>query len=202
MKWSIFLKNKSELTDKVIPFLKTMHEEVKVIIQSIGCDNAGENKILEDNCKKTTRLAHIKFQYTPRDTPQFNGVMEQAFATLYGRVQAMNNTANLTQNLRDGLWTECASTATSLDNILTNDQAQKSPYKLFYGLPSKIVNNLRTFGEIGIVKTAKKTQSKIINRGKACIFVGYLSNHPSAMFRMLNLRTHMLEYLEVNQSIE
>ena len=65
MKWSIFVKNKSELTDKVIPFLKTMHEEVKVIIQSICCDNALENKILEDNCKKTTGLAHIKFQYTP-----------------------------------------------------------------------------------------------------------------------------------------
>ena len=60
-----FLKNKSKLTDKVLPFLKTMHEEVKVIVQSIRCDNAGENKILEENCKKTTGLAHIKFQYTP-----------------------------------------------------------------------------------------------------------------------------------------
>ena len=86
MKWSIFLKNKSELTDKLIPFLKTMHEEVKVIIQSICCDNAGENKILEENCKKTTGLAHIKFQYTPQDTPQFNGVVKHAFVTLYGRV--------------------------------------------------------------------------------------------------------------------
>ena len=38
MKWSLFLKNKSELTDKVLPFLKTMHEEVKVIVQSIRCD--------------------------------------------------------------------------------------------------------------------------------------------------------------------
>ena len=35
MKWSIFLEKKSELTDKVIPFLKTMHEEIKVIVQSI-----------------------------------------------------------------------------------------------------------------------------------------------------------------------
>ena len=61
MKWSLFLKNKSELTDKVLLFLKTIHEEVKVIVQSICCNNAGENKILEENCKKTTGLAHIKF---------------------------------------------------------------------------------------------------------------------------------------------
>ena len=65
MKWSLFLKNKSKLTDKIIPFLKIMHEEVKVIVQLICCNNTGENKILEENCKKTTGLAHIKFQYTP-----------------------------------------------------------------------------------------------------------------------------------------
>ena len=94
----------------------------------------------------------------------------------------MNNTANLTQSLRDGLWTECANTATALDNIITHDPQQRSPHELFYGKPSKIVNNLRTFGEIGIVKTATKTQSKIVNRGEACIFVGYPSNHPSATF--------------------
>ena len=99
----------------------------------------------------------------------------------------MNNTANLTQNLRDGLWTECANTATSLDNIITHEPEQPSPYELFYGTPLKIVNNLRTFGEIGIVKTATKTQSKIVNRGEACIFVGYPLNHPSATYQMLNL---------------
>ena len=99
MKWSIFLKKKSKLTDKIIPFLKTMHEEVKVIIQSIQCNNAGKNKILEENCKKTTGLVHFQFQYTPQDTLQFNGVVERSFPTLYGRVQAMNNTAKLTQSL-------------------------------------------------------------------------------------------------------
>ena len=101
----------------------------------------------------------------------------------------MNNAANLSQDLRDGLWTECTSTATSLDNILSTN-GELSPYESFYGHPSKIMNNLRTFGELGIVKTASKTQSKIVNRGEACIFVGYPSNHPSSTYRMLNLRTH------------
>ena len=82
----------------------------------------------------------------------------------------MNNAANLSQDLWDGLWTECAPTATSLDNILSTN-GELSPYKLFYGHPSKIMNNLRTFGELGIVKTARKTQSKIINRGEACILL-------------------------------
>ena len=87
MKWSFFLKTKSELKDKVIPFLKTLHKKEKVTVQTIRCDNAGENNKVEELCKNTTGLAHIKFEYTPRDTPQFNGVVERAFATLYGRVR-------------------------------------------------------------------------------------------------------------------
>ena len=132
-----------------------MHKEIKVVVHTIRCDNAGENKILEENCKNTTGLAHIKFQYTPRDTPQFNRVVEWAFATLLGRVRAINNTANLTQQLCNGLWTECAATAMALDNVLTTDDSP-SPDEQFYGKTSKILNNLRSFGELRIVKMATK----------------------------------------------
>ena len=79
-------KSKGELKDKIIPFLKTIHEKDKVTVQSIRCDNAGENNKVEEACKQTTGLVHIKFEYTPRDTPQFNRVVERAFTTLYGRV--------------------------------------------------------------------------------------------------------------------
>ena len=100
MKWSIFLKKKSKLADKVVPFLKNLHEkDDKVIVQNIRCDGAGENKTLRDKCKGTTGLAHIKFEFTPHDTPQYNGVVKRAFATLYGQVRSMNNSAALTTNL-------------------------------------------------------------------------------------------------------
>ena len=84
MKWSIFLKKKSELVDKLIPFLKNLHEKDKLIIQNIRCDGAGENRTLKEKCQGTTGLAHIEFEFTPRDTPQYNRTVEQAFATLYG----------------------------------------------------------------------------------------------------------------------
>ena len=35
MKWSFFLKTKNELKEKLIPFLKTIHEKDKVTVQSI-----------------------------------------------------------------------------------------------------------------------------------------------------------------------
>ena len=99
MKWSFFLKSKGELKDKIIPFLKTIHEKDKVTVQSVQCNNAGEKNSVEEACKQTTGLAHIKFEYIPRDTPQFNGVVKRAFATLYGRVRSLNNAAGLTPTL-------------------------------------------------------------------------------------------------------
>ena len=76
MKWSFFLKTKNKLKDKIIPFLKTVHEKDKVTGQTIRCNNAGENNKVEEICKSTTGLAHIKFEYTSRNTPQFYGVVE------------------------------------------------------------------------------------------------------------------------------
>ena len=55
--------------------------------------------MLKDKFKATTGLAHISFEFTPHDTPQYNGVVERAFATLYGHVRSMNNSAALTTTL-------------------------------------------------------------------------------------------------------
>ena len=166
MKWSFFLKSKGKLKDKIIPFLKTIHEKDKVMVQSIRCDNAGENNRMEEACKQTTGLAHIKFEYTPQDTPQFNGVIERAFATLYGRVRSLNNAAGLTPTLRNGLWTKCANTATLMDNLTLTQGRNQPPYVMYHGCNPPLVNHLRSFGEQGIVKTAKEHQSKLKNRGE------------------------------------
>ena len=133
MKWSFFLKSKGELKDKIIPFLKTIHKMDKVTIQSIQCDNAGENNSVEEACKQTSGLAHIKFKYTPRDTPQFNGVVEKAFATLYGCIWSLNNAAGLTPTLRNGLWTECTNTATLMDNLMLTQGRDQPPYVMYHG---------------------------------------------------------------------
>ena len=82
----------------------------------IRCDNAGENRKL----KETLDLEgfNIKFEFTEPYTPQQNGVVERAFATLYGRVRAMLNGACLEKRLREYLWAECASTETMLQNSI------------------------------------------------------------------------------------
>ena len=50
MKFSMFLKQKSDMKEKLVPFLKELHHTYGVKIKHIRCDNAGENRALEDLC--------------------------------------------------------------------------------------------------------------------------------------------------------
>ena len=79
-------------------------------------DNAGENKKLEEILK--LKKLNIYFEYTPFDGADFNGVVERAFATGYGRVQAMLNGGGFFEKNRSAFWVEAASTAADLNDIL------------------------------------------------------------------------------------
>ena len=93
-----------------------MKKNAKIIL----CDNAGENKALEENRMKNFKV--IKFEFTSPGTPQKNGVVEHGFATLYSRMRATMAHAGLHENLNTGLWSECEATATKLENIVVNSQ--------------------------------------------------------------------------------
>ena len=62
-------------------------------------------------------LLGINFEYTTPNTPQFNGVVERKFQSLYNKLRATLFESGLTYELSNLLWDECASTVTTLDNI-------------------------------------------------------------------------------------
>ena len=179
-------QEKSDLVDKILPILiKINHVHT---IKYIRCDNAGENKALEEKCSPID--FNFCFEYTPRDTPQHNGVVERCFQTLYSRMRAMLNGAGIFDFLRKKLWAECARTSTILHNVITASNNTKSPYEQFYGHKCKIISELRVFGEIGVVKTVyTNLTEKMKNKGKSMMFIGYSLSHGTNVFRMLNLDT-------------
>ena len=73
----------------------------------------------------------IDFEYTAPNTPQQNGIVERAFATIYGKARAMMNEANFSQK-KNMFWAEAVHTCTQIGNILTNSEG-KSPAELFTG---------------------------------------------------------------------
>ena len=184
-KMSYFGPTKSSLVragEKYVRWLRREGIEVK----AFRCDNAGENKKFEKWLSKNNFKASM--EYTGAATPQHNGVVERAFATLTGRVRAMMKSAGITGNLKYKIWAECVKTATDLDGILVESASQKSRVEQFIGKKPRFVSNLRSFGEVGIVWESKsqKMREKLSDRGFGAIFVGYAENHAGDVYRMYN----------------
>ena len=87
------------------------------------------------------------------------------------------------------LWSECASTATKLQNITA--EADSSAHQKYYGSQPNYARHLKVFGEIGIYKdNSKRKRPKLENKGKYRMLLGYADNHAGDVFRMLNLSTN------------
>ena len=83
--WSIFMPTKSGMVKPVLLLLKELRDIYDLQTKFIRCDNAGENKSLEQEC-----IAHnmgIQFEYTPSGTPQRNGRVERKFTYLFGKTR-------------------------------------------------------------------------------------------------------------------
>ena len=79
---------------------------------------------------------------------------------------------------------------TNIENIIVDKSNELSAYEKFYGKTPRFTNNIRIFGEMGIVCIyEKKIKAKLDNRGTPCMFVGYSKDHEEDVYRMLNLST-------------
>ena len=186
-----FLAHKSDLAKKGTLLLKRLKDQHGIKVQTIRCDNAGENKKMEEACVE--QGLGTKFEYTAVGTPQQNGRVERKFATLYGRVRSMMIEAGIKEKLRQKLWAEAANMSVDLDNILVTKRDEENAYERFYGSKKSpnYVKHLRQFGEVGfIIQRNNKIKSKISNRGKKGIMVGYAKQSTGDTYRMFNLGTN------------
>ena len=79
------------MKEKCIPLLKELRDTYGRRVKYVRCDNAGENQALEKECVE--KELGIVFEYTAPGTPQQNGVVERAFATMLGKTRAVMNGA-------------------------------------------------------------------------------------------------------------
>ena len=108
-----------------------------------------------------------------------------------GRAIAMVIQAGIDSKGKGEFWCEGISTATKLDNIMVRPERTKPPHTLFYGEDAKYMKYMRTFGEMAVVGIyeGKTIRSKLDNRGKTCMFVGYAEDHAGDVYRFLNIHT-------------
>ena len=143
-------------------------ETHNINITTFRCDNAGENIKFKQKLVEIGK--NINIEFLAPNTPQQNGIVKRAFATLYGRVQSIMNYAFFEGDLQQKLWAECAKTTTELDGILIQQRGKKSNYEKLFGSAPNYLRHLRIFGEIGVVMTPKQEghKSKIEDKGYIC----------------------------------
>jgi transposase InsO family protein len=99
--WSFVLKNKLDLKVKI----KTLLNDLKIAnwnVRFIRCDNSGKNMTMKNDPE--IKSFGIEFEFSGPRTPQRNGKVERKFQTLYRRIRAMLNGADLRGELRDKMW--------------------------------------------------------------------------------------------------
>jgi hypothetical protein len=79
-------------------------------VRLIRCDNAGKNMTMKNDPE--IESFGIKFEFSGPRAPQRNGKVGRKFQTLYGRIRAIINRANLEGELRDNIWVECVMNVT------------------------------------------------------------------------------------------
>ena len=185
--WSYFLKAKSELKNKLISLIRHLKMKYGIEVKQLRCDNAGENIKAQEEAEK--QGLGLEFEFTAPDTPQQNGRVERKFATLYGRVRAMLNRAQVTPNMRSKLWAEAAKSAEDVENLSVAPGESEPPHKQFFGEDAKHFWFLRRFGEVGIAKKGPSIKSKMTNPGIPVMFLSHAVDHTSDVYRVMNLET-------------
>ena len=189
---SFFLKRKSDQTQIMLILIRSLSKKHNIEIKRIRLDNSGENRSLQKECEKDN--LGITFEFTAPATPQQNSVAERRIPTLMGRARAMLIQAGTESKYKGEFWCEVIPTATKLDNIMVRPQRTKPPHTLFYGKDAKYTRSLRTFGEMAVIAIyeGKKMRSKLDDRAKTCMFVGYADDHTKDVYRFLNIHTRRI----------
>jgi hypothetical protein len=177
--WSIFLKNKSELKEKMLKLLTDL-KIAEINVKFIRCDDSGENKSFQNACLASGH--NIKFEFSGPRTPQQNGKVERTFQTFFGRIRAILNNAGLEEGIRSGVWAECARITTFLSYITALNSRAMCPCQLMFGSKPKLPSSLKIFGEMDVVTTNNDIQSKVKNEGLTCMLVGYSVDHANNVY--------------------
>ncbi|KAG7563872.1 Integrase catalytic core [Arabidopsis suecica] len=186
MAWVYFLKQKSEAFPKFKKFKALVETQSGKKIKRLRSDGGGEftSSEFNDFCDKEG----IERQVTVPYSPQQNGVAERMNRSL----MEMARTLLADQGLPHKLWAEALFTSNYLQNLLPTKAIEDdvTPIEKWSG-HKPTVEHLKVFGSICYVHIPKEKRSKLEEKAKRGIFIGYSSN--SKGYRVLLLDEEKVE---------
>ena len=192
-KSSSFYESKDGMVEPTCSKFKNWKDNGKEV-KIIRMDNAGENKQLVKRLKSKHWQLYPEIEYTARDTPQHNHLVEVGFATLYGRGRALMMEAKVPKDKKHIVAQKAFETATKLDGLIPIEinGVTKPRVEHWSGKIPGFAKHLRTWGEAGVVKIRTKTTPKLEERGITCMMVGYATDHEGDCYEMLNMETNRI----------
>jgi hypothetical protein len=103
----------------------------------------------------------------------------------------MHNAGKFDQEMKDKLWGKCAMTVTDMENLLVAKKQIKPTHEKFFAEELAKAECMMQFGEMAIIKTSKKIEGKLEDRGLPCIYLGRARDHAGDTYRFLNLAIKM-----------
>jgi hypothetical protein len=191
LKFSGFFESKDKMVEPTCELFDRW-KQTKKPVKVVRCDNAGENTKLENRlASKDWKMGEIDFEYTARDTPQQNYLVEKGFDTLYNRGRAMMHAANVPEEKRYLLFREAFDTATKVDGltVVTRKGKEKTRYEHWGNSIPKFALKLKIWGEAGIVTLKTVGTPKVADRGVTCMMAGYATDHDGDCYRMYDDQT-------------
>lgn len=165
-----FIKQKSEVTQKLKIFLKLVENQTNRKVKICRSDNGTEfvnqqvRSIMEEN--------GVKHQLSVPYTPQQNGRAERDFRTIVEMARTMLHSKHLDKNL----WAEAVNYAVYILNKTgITIEKNKSPNDLWFSENTQLPD-FRIFGEDVYIHVPKEKRLKWDVKSKKGVFVGFMEN--------------------------
>ena len=182
---TLFMSKKSKMPTLMARLLSHWNA-IGLPVQVIRCDNAGENRTLQETTQKQQYQLGIRFEYTARATPEQNSRVEKSIETKYNRTRACLAFAHVPDSIKYLILRECITQVTNVSNLqlLTINGNKGTYYEHFYHSVLKYAPHLHVFGEAAVTHMKKTNSKKMDNRGKLMMFVGNSPQHAGDVCRL------------------
>jgi hypothetical protein len=163
----VLLPSKDHTTDAIKKFKLRAESESGRKFRGLKTDRGGEFNL--ENFSEFYLEQGVRRQLMVPYSPQQNGVVERHNATVVGAARSMLKA----KGLPNQFWGEAVLTAVYiLNRTPTRSVKGVTPFEVWYGRKPS-VHHFCTFGCIVYVKNTKPFLSKLDDRGRRMIFIGY-----------------------------
>ena len=88
--------------------------------------------------------------------------------------------------------------AIDIENLIVHTRHENPSYREFFKKDMPRAEEMKQFGEMGVLKTTKKIRGKLENRGIPVMYLGRARDHAADTHRFLNLKMKVEQSNDLN----